>query len=260
MTGGLLYNWSIWVVYAGTIALFLLVGWCSYRLGCRKREPADATEQSHLGIALGGLLGLLGLLLAFTFGMAGSRFDARKALVIEEANAIGTAYLRVDLLPESQRAEARGLLRRYVDARLLGVQPGKMEEAIATSLRLQNQLWSLATRAAQTSPSLMTGLYIQSVNEVIDIHTKRLTLAARNPIPTSILATLYFVTLLMLALIGYENGRVGVRIRLAELVMVITLATVVGLIMDLDRSAEGLLRVSQQAMLDLRDSMDRPSS
>jgi hypothetical protein len=243
---------DIWIVYGGTVAAFLLTAEAGYRLG--KRRPRSVADEGE-GTAVGGLLALLGLLLAFTFGMAGSRYESRKELLLDEANAIGTAYLRADLVPEPARAEVRDLFRAYVDQRLEAARTGRVLEAIAASERIQGEIWARAVRHADLNPTPPAALFVQAVNEVIDIQGKRLTLGYRNRIPPAILVTLYGLAVLALGVMGFQGGLRGLRRTASTVALVVTLATVVALIVDLDRPGEGLLRVSQQAMVDLRASM-----
>jgi hypothetical protein len=243
---------GVGLVYAGTIAAFLLAALAGWGFG-RTRPRSDADDGA--GTEIGGLLALLGLLLAFTFGMAGSRYETRKELLLDEANAIGTAWLRADLLPEPDRTEVRDLFRAYVDARLKAAAGGSIAEGIAASERIHAELWSRAVRNAERAPNPIAALVVQSVNEVIDMHGKRVTLGWRNRVPETILVALYALAILALLLLGFEAGARGVRRPVPTVVLVVTLATVVALIVDLDRPGEGLLRVSQQAMLDLRAGM-----
>ena len=121
------------------------------------------------------ILGLVAFMLAFTFSLAASRFDAKRQTVLEEANAIGTTYLRTRLLPEPHKTEAAKLLGNYVDVRIRGVQEGNFAEAIAESEKLQELIWRQAIAAADKDHgSIMTGLFVQSLNEMIDVHAKRM--------------------------------------------------------------------------------------
>ena len=124
------------------------------------------------------MLGLLAFILAFTFGLASSRFEARRGLILSEANAIGTSYLRAALLPDPQRTEIRNTLREYTDVRLTAGQPEKIEWSIRRSEELQTRLWSQAVEVAQKKPGPIAGLFIGSLNEVIDMHAKRVTAGA----------------------------------------------------------------------------------
>jgi hypothetical protein len=255
MVGGLFDGIPEWLVFVGTIAVFLLAAEGGYRLGARVRAGMGSSEVAEMGTTVGGLLGMLGLLLAFTFGMAGERFDKRKTLVLEEANAIGTTWLRTDLIQEPQRTQARDALREYTQARLDAVDASKRGEAIARSERIQITLWSAASSAAAAAPTPPVALFVAAVNEVIDMHARRVTAAVRNPIPPVIFATLYAVAILVLGALGYAGGLAGDRSTVATVTLTLVLSVVIILILDLDRPYEGLLTVSQQAMQDVRGMM-----
>ena len=201
---------------------------------------------------VGATLGLL----AFTFGMAASRFDTRKQLVLDEANAIGTTYLRTAMLPEKQD-EIRALLRSYVDSRLDAVRSGRVQEEILRSEAIQGQLWSAATSVGlQHGDSIVVGLFVESLNEVIDLHAKRVNAGLRNRIPGAIWLALLTIALLSLGAMGYHAGLAGTTRSLAVIVVAVTFSAVIALIADLDRPAEGTLIVSQQALIDVRQSMN----
>jgi hypothetical protein len=161
------------------VAVVLLSIEGGHRLGTYRRRRSEQEDRPPVGEMVAATLALLAFLLAFTFGLAASRFDVRRGLVVEEANAIGTTYLRAALLPEPHRAEVRTLLRDYVDVRLEAVEPGKLDRSIARSKELHARLWDHATAAGRENPaSIVVGLFIGSLNEVIDLHTKRLTRSA----------------------------------------------------------------------------------
>lgn len=258
MTPGFLAGVPLWAILFGSMLAFLLGGEAGFRIGVRRRSAASESTVSDMGIALGGLLGLLGLLLAFTFGMAGARFDDRKSLVIEEANAIGTAWLRTDLIPEPMRSQARTALREYTQRRLEVARSGRPEDVkkgIARSEELQGSLWNAAVSAAAVAPTPATSLFVSSVNEVIDMHGRRIARAVRNPIPPIILVTLYGVSLLVVVAMGYSRGISGDKNPTATALIAIILALVLNLILDLDRPRGGYLQVSQEAMQDVRAMM-----
>jgi hypothetical protein len=202
------------------------------------------------------ILGLLALVVAFTFSLAASRFDARRQVVLEEANAIGTAYLRSRLLPEPHGAEIARLLREYVDVRIRGVREGKPDEIIRQSDVIHELLWNEATAAAEKTPnSIMTGVFIQALNEVIDLHAKRVMVGLRSRIPLVIWVGMFGLAILGMASVGYQAGLSATRRSPAMLGLVLAFGVVLALIADLDRGQEGLLRVSQQALIDLQQTM-----
>src|SRR4029077_19796645 len=166
-------------------------------------------KEAPVGAMVGSVLGLLAFMLAFTFGMAASRFDTRKQLVLDEANAIGTTYLRTAMLPE-RRDEIRALLRSYVDARLEAVRSGRVAARVLKSEDMQNKLWSAATAVGLQHPdSIIVGLFVESLNQVIDLHAKRVTAGLRNRIPGTIWMVLLTIATLSLAAMGYHGGLVG---------------------------------------------------
>jgi hypothetical protein len=255
MIQGIFGAFPIWVVFVGTLVGLAAAAKAGHVLGVRMRTRLGDTEAPDLGATLGGLLGLLALLLAFTFGMAGERFDWRKTLVVNEANAIGTAWLRTDLIPEPQAAQARRVLRAYTQARLDVAVASTRSEAIRRSEKLQSELWGITREAAAAAPTPTVALFVQAVNEVIDVHGMRVQAALRNPIPPTIFATLFAVSILVLAATGYAGGLTRDRSAIASILLGLVLAVVISLILDLDRPYEGLLTVSQQAMVDVLTSM-----
>jgi hypothetical protein len=258
MDTGFLEGIPLGAVAAGCVVAFLIAAEAGYRLGSVAAGREGKGTVTELGTTTGGLLGLLGLLLAFTFGMAGARYEDRKTLVIEEANAIGTAWLRTDLVPEPMRTQARDALRAYTDARLQGVAGGdrvQVEAAIVRSEQLQGPLWNAAVAAAAAAPTPPSALLVSAVNEVIDMHGRRVARSIRNPIPQVILWTLLAVAILVLALLGFGRGVAGDRSPMSTTVLAVVLSVVFGLILDLDRPRSGYLTVSQQAMRDVRTMM-----
>jgi hypothetical protein len=246
----------LWGLFVATVAIVILSVEGGFRLGKYRRRRSDQEKDAPVGAIVAATLGLLAFMLAFTFGLAATRFDARRMVVLEESNAIGTAYLRAGLLPEPHRAELRRLLREYVDARLHAVQSQAIEAGTSKSADLHHALWSQTTQvAAMDSRSILTGLFIQSLNEVIDLHSKRVLLGLRNRISEIIWLALYFIAILAMGALGYQEGLAGSRRSLAVLALALTFSAVMLLIADLDRPAEGLLRVSQQALVDLQNSL-----
>jgi hypothetical protein len=163
------------------------------------------------------------------------------------------------MLPE-KRDEVRTLLRKYVDTRIEAVRSNKTAEGILQSENIQNQLWAQATAVAEKNPSsIVIGLFVQSLNQLIDLHAERVQASLRSRIPGAIWIGLFAVAALSLAVMGYHAGMVGTRRSLAILAVAVTFSVVIELIADLDRPQEGVLKVSQQALLDLQESMDLPT-
>lgn len=247
----------LWLLFGASCVLSGLAVECGYRLGKWRHVHAVEEKETPVGAMVGSILGLLAFLLAFTFSLAAARFDARRQTILDEANAVGTTYLRTRLLPEPQRTEAARLLREYVDIRMRGIAEGKVPEAIARSEELQEALWSEAIKASEdkNSNAVMTGLFIRSLNELIDVHAIRIQVGVRSRVPIGIWAGLFALALLGMASVGYQAGLSATRRSPAMVGMVVAFAGVLYIIADLDRPQEGLLRVSQQALIDLQKSM-----
>ncbi len=243
-------------LFALTIAFVLLFIELGFRLGRRRASAGEVEKESSVGAMTNASLALLAFLLAFTFGFAASRLEVRRTVLLDEVNAIGTTYLRARTLPEPERSEARALLREYVDVRLAGARSGKIDEPVARSVEIQDLLWERAAALAERSPdSIVLGLYLQSLNETIDLHTTRLMQGVRVRIPGIIWIVLYAIAALAMGEMGYQTGLGGRRRPLSTPAFAVAFAAVVLLIADLDRPQAGWIRVSQDAMVSLRASM-----
>jgi hypothetical protein len=248
----------LWGLFLAIVLLVLVSIEGGYRLGFI-RSRSEHEKDAPVGAMVGAMLGLLAFLLAFTFGMAASRYDTRRALVLDEANAIGTTYLRAAMLPVGSD-EVRGLLRDYVDARLAAVRSGAVAEGLRQAEELQGRLWTHAVAAGQQHPnSIVVGLFVASLNEVIDLHAKRVTAGLRNRIPGTIWAALFSMAVLSLGAMGYHSGLVGGSRSFAVIAVALAFSAAIALVVDLDRPQEGLLTVSQQALIDVRQSMTAPA-
>ena len=243
-------------LFVGTFLVVMLSVECGWRLGSVQRRRHEREMDAPVATMVTASLGLLAFMLAFTFGMASSRFDDRRHLVLEEANAIGTAYLRAGLLAE-RTGEIRGLLRDYLDMRLDAVRTGAVAAAIKQSEVFHEQLWAEAVSAARLNPdSPIVSLFIESLNDVIDLHEQRITSGLRTRIPGSIWIGLFTVASLSLGAMGYQIGLASSRRSLVIAAVAVTFSTVIWLIADLDRPQDGALTVSQQALVDARQAMD----
>ncbi len=247
--------WGLYLAMAAGVVISVEAG---FQFGKYRRRIGAAEKEGPVGPMVGATLALLAFLITFTFGIAASRFEARRQGMLDEANSIGTTYLRAGLLTEPHRTEIQRLLHEYVATRIEGAQSGRLATAIARSESLQNRLWSQATEVVtlDTKP-IITGLFIHSLNETLDMHTTRIH-ALRARIPLIVWAVLCFVTIMAMTATGYQEGLVSSRRSPVILALILAFSVVVALIADLDRPHEGLLRVSQQTMIDLEKSMQPP--
>lgn len=246
----------VWGLFVLTIAFVFAVVEIGFRLGEIKRRRSDDVKDAAVGSMVGATLGLLAFMLAFTFGMAANRYDTRRALVMEEANTLQTAYLRADLLPQPQRTKIRALLREYVELRFKWSGPQELQKAIARSEEIQQRLWSEAAALGERNPdSVVAGLFITTLNDVIGLHSKRVKAGLKSRIPVVIFFVLFLVTSLATLSMGYLAGIAGKRTNLVSIALVLAFSSVFYLIFELDRPQEGLIRVSQQPLQELRQKM-----
>ena len=257
LTQSLLDYIPIWGIFIATIVIIILSEELGYRLGQILSRKEGKESDSRLAGMVGAELGLLAFLLAFIFGLAASRFDDRRQVLLDETNAIGTTYLRTAMLPEPQRTELRRLLRDYVDLRIKGLQRALFQEAVRQSESIQAQLWDQAAAAAVNDPhSIQVGLFVQALNDLIDLHTKRLTAAIWSRIPTPVWIVLFSVAILSFIAMGYHGGITRASRSPAVFFVALTFAAVLWLVVSLDRPGEGLVKVNQQPMIELRKMME----
>ncbi len=233
-------------------ALAAIVG---VRVGRKLQQRLTESERSQLFGIEASLLGLLALMLGFSFGMGQTRYEVRRQLVVDEANAIATSWLRTAAVPDPGGSEIQSLLRAYVDSRLAIVSVRTDAAAsgpIAESERLQREVWSRAASLAKADPrSIPTSLLLQSLNEMIDLHATRLA-AARNHIPPTVLAALVVVAIAAIFWVGLAFGSTGRRGLVTTFILSALITFVIAVIVDLDQPRAGLIRVSQTPLLDLR--------
>jgi hypothetical protein len=245
----------LWAFFLLTLAIVYASVEGGIRLGRYRRRISEAEKETTIGPIVGATMGLLAFMLAFTFGLAASRFDARRKATVDEANAVGTTYLRAGLLEEPHRSEVRGLLRRYVDGRLAVLETGDVAKLQKDTAEVHERLWSQAEAIGRTDPHSITGgLFIESLNQTIDMHSTRFLIAVQSRIPSVLWITLYLTAVFSMSEIGYHAGLTGSSRSPAVAAMAITFTVVLLLIADLDRPREGLIRVDQHAFVELRDA------
>jgi hypothetical protein len=248
-------------IFLCTVIITLVSLEVGFFQGRKKARDPTHEKDSLVGSISGTTLGLLAFLLAFTFGMAVTRFDTRRLMVLDEANAIGTTYLRAGILPEPSRSEIRHLLKEYVDVRVKSVEQNKIREGMVQSERLLDKLWAEANSIGEKNPnSIVVGLFIQTMNETIDLHEKRVMMGIHNRLPGVIWVVLYFISILGMASIGYYAGLMEKRSVIANLVLTLTFSIVLVLVVDLDRPQHGLIRTGQAPMIDLQNKLNKPES
>jgi hypothetical protein len=246
-----------WLSFVLAVTVLVLASELGFRIARRSRRERAEGQAGPVGVAVAALLALLGLLLAFSFSSVDARFDARKALVLEDANAIGTAYLRAGLLPEPHDERARELLRTYVSLRL-AVTPEELADVLARTEQVQRRLWDEALAIEALEPRAQsTGLFINALNEVIDTREARLTVAFYQRLPGPVRIVLYLNAILALGVVGFSAGLARACAPLAIGALALAVGSVLTLITELDRTVGSAVGVSQQALVDTARTMAR---
>jgi len=255
--GQLVYAIPSWLLFIITAAISIgsvEAGSLFAKVVLRHREKEP---EAPLGSLVGSVLGLLAFILAFTFGMTASRFEARKQLVLDEANAISRTYLRAGFLPTAQKGEIRRLLREYTAKRLRGTRD-TIPDVLAHSDRIQDLLWTHAEALAKSDmDSELRSLFISSLNEVIDLHESRLTVGLRYRIPGAIWMCLSLLTVLSMLSIGYQVGMAGWQRLFGMPFMSLAFSIVVVMIANMDNPGDGGFHVSYQPLVDTYEMMKR---
>ncbi len=264
MSGNIFYRLDPLLICLVLIGVWVVAMEIGFRVRkWRMKGGSGSMEKADIALILGALLTLLALLLGFTYSMATGRFEARRQLVIEEANAIGTTYLRAKALPEPRSSEIQELLRQYTALRveiggMMDYSPEKIREVDNRTKQLLSLIWAHATTQARESPNAITSVFLQSLNEMIDLHTKRLA-AFRNRVPFPIYLVLFVLSTITLCLVGIYFGSSGQRMPIPTTMIVLLVASVMWLIMDLDQPVRGAIRASQQSLIELHQELSQES-
>jgi len=225
-----------------------------YRLG-RKAKKSE-TDKSQIGAVQGAVLGLLGLLLGFSFAGAGARFIERQDIIVREANAVGTAWLRADLLDEPSRTELRSALRAHTDERVALSGQYRMEDLLATVDRMQaleSKMWSAAASGVAARPQF-ANLVVPAVNEVIDLQTTRNASFYRH-IPSLVMWLLVISAAAALGVVGYGCGLTAKRNFEATTALAVLIAIALWATIDLDHPRRGLIKMNYEPLKWMDESL-----
>jgi len=253
---GFLYGTNEIIICFVFFAFMLVATGAGFHFGRKSEASIPDKTKSQISTIEAAMLGVLGLLLGFTMSMAVSRFEARKQLVLDEANAIGTSCLRTELLPAPEGSEIASLLRQYINVRVqygtVGNDLAQLGTLRAQTARLQNEFWTRAVAYGQKDPNpVRAGLLLQSLNQAIDLESAR-QMAFQNHVPESVIYTNGIVGLLAVLLVGYTFGLNGRRQIFSMCVLALAITLILAIIIDLDRPRSGFIRISQQPMIDLQ--------
>lgn len=245
----------IWFIYPLNVLVLIGVLEGGYRLGKILKQKFMVKTDAGVGAISAAALGLLTFMLAFTVSFSIGIFIERRQAAVDESNAIGTAYLRAGFFEEPYRTESRELLNEYSSLR----HPENKEElelAIIRSGEIHKELWDIAETVVRKNPDPVTALYISSLNDVIDLHTKRQVVNLFVRTPPVVVIVIYLVGIFTMLINGIGAGYLKNRNLIAQLVLVLILALVFYLLVDLDRLAQGLVQVPKDALTMLQKNLN----
>jgi len=250
-------KFSVWAVFVIIFCLALLFAEIGFRIGIwLQNRSSDQRDTRMTGLVVGGMLSLMGFLMAFAIGIAIGHHGERKSMVVTEANAIGTAWLRAGFLDEPGSTSLRQLLRDYVEVRLDAVTDlDKFPAAVARSEQIHSEMWSIIEdNVRQGNDSEIMATLVESVNEVIDVHSSRLA-AATKRLPRILGILLISAILVSFLLVGIASSADRKRDVAAIVLFALAFVAVLMIMVDLDRPQQGLITVSQVEMTNLLRQM-----
>lgn len=261
-------KFALWLVFAGTFVLLVTALEIGWYLGKRRGARLPDTETLSFSSAVGATMGLLAFLLAFTFGVGTDRFDTKRGLVLEQANAIGTALLRTELIPQPHRDQARRLLSAYLDQILsldrIRQEYGRFSKGedfaarvfseLEKAKRIESQLWREAVASAKVAPTPGTSLFVSSINEMIDLLQTRVTTTFQQRMPPIFWMILYCLGVLAVGLAGYDAGVSRSQRTWAQWVVALAFAAVIFLVVALDRPQSST--IADLPLMDLKAELE----
>ena len=243
----------IWVIFLGTVLVVLGSIEFGHRIGQYTHRRTEGEKEGAVSGISGAILGITAFILAFSFSIVANRYDARKSLVREDANALRTAYARSDFLPEPARADSQRLLKRYLDLRTRFLSDGafdkpQVDSALRETEQLQRSLWNAAVANAPRDD--IGALYLDALNELAAINASRIAIGVQARVPPIVWSALLGLLVLGMVSIGYLAGIAGSNRSKATVILAIAFSTVITMIAALDRPGEAI--VSQQPLLDVQ--------
>jgi hypothetical protein len=249
----------LWIIFIVTVAIIVISIYAGIFISAKRKKNTTSEDEIPVNTIVGATLALLGFMLAFIFGFTASRYDSRKQLLLDDVNSIGTTYLRAGLLPEPHCSEVRGLIRKYVDLRVeLTGHPENLKAIIGQSVALQDEMWKHAEEVAKSdvkNPEI-AALFIVSLNETIDLQTKRITVGLIYRIPD--IMWLAMISLLVISMfeVGYLFMKSTRPNRVIILALALAFSVVILIVIAFDRT-DGKMKLNQQPMTELQESLNK---
>jgi hypothetical protein len=256
-------SFKIFLEVAGMFLIPLLIVlipiFIGQRYGMHRSKKLDELQHTPVGSVVGATFGLLAFMLAFTFQIVANRFDARKELLLNEVTNIRTTYLRAGLIPEPFCSDTRKLLVQYVDLRVqLANDQSKLGFAMAQSQQILDQFWKFSEKLGEIDRSSENySLFISSVNDLVDNFNQRITMTLEYRIPVSILWVLFIISIFSMLALGYQFGISGKGSFRINLLLGIIFASVMFLILALDRPEIGLAKMNQKPTFTLQHQLEQ---
>jgi hypothetical protein len=254
-------NIPIWALFLGVLAAVLLSMEVGYGLLKWRTNRKKTEDPGMVSMLAGAGVGLLGFVLAFAFSIVYGRYEIRKELVRQEANAIRRIWLRSGFMGQSDRSRTVDLLKQYVDTRLQVAEakrPEDIDRAVSQSEGIQHQLWEQGVEMAKTnSLSGMNVPYLQSLIDLTDIHSQRLAIGARDRIPAGIWVALGAMLLLTMTTIGYLSGIKDTGRSPAIMILALSISLLFVLVSALDDPLHGMFKASQQPLVAVKNLIEK---
>jgi hypothetical protein len=251
----------VWLLFAITTLLVVATIEIGYLLGRAARRNSEDEKESPVSAIAGTVLALLAFILAFTFGIVANKYDSRRELVRDQANAIRTSYDRSDFLPEPSRDEAKPLYNDYIALILEASEPGNVDllpELIADAQAIQAQLWDFAVENVRLGDnSDISAMYVESLNDMSNVLATRIAIAVQARMPIGLWIVLYALIALGMVAVGYQTAIAGSRRTWLMVIMALSFSIVITVIAALDNPERGYITVSQRPLIDLQSEMQQ---
>jgi hypothetical protein len=257
LNDNLLDNSPGWLIFFLMLTLMLAGNYYGYKFGLWHKKSMPNADESSNGELMGAIFGVLGFTLAFLFGMSLTRLEHKKEIVMDEACAILAAYQQSQFLPEPHKSQSATMIRNYAKLRYeLATQARQnrdiksLKKGILLSEHIQDSLLRVGMAAGKIAETDASS-FLSSVSNLIDINMRRIHNATGDRIPRALKILMYAMSLLGLAAIGYSSGLKGGRSLVANFILVIVFATIIGIILDIDHPVNSLFKISQDPILDV---------